>query len=220
MAVLLVGIAVMGVLMSVAMPVWRQASQREKEEELIFRGEQYARAVALFQRKFAGAYAPSVDVLVEQKFLRKKYKDPINKNEDFQVVFQISGQRPGQPTVAPGGTPQPQPPAGPGSPSTPAAGARGGVLGVMSKSQERSIRLYKGRGRYSEWQFVYAPAVAPGPGGTPQPGQVPGQGQPGQGVPGAPVPGGRPGPGQPFPRTGSPSPPTGQPPIFQPREPR
>ena len=73
LAVLLVGIAVMSILMSVAMPIWKQAVQREKEQELVFRGEQYARAIGLFQRKFAGAFPPSIDVMVEQRFLRKKY---------------------------------------------------------------------------------------------------------------------------------------------------
>ena len=51
MVVLLVSLSVMAVMMSVAMPVWKQTAQREKETELVFRGEQYARAIALFQRK-------------------------------------------------------------------------------------------------------------------------------------------------------------------------
>ena len=76
MAALLVGITIMAVMMTVAMPVWKQMVQREKEEELVFRGEQIAHSIGMFQRKFANAYPPSIDVLVEQKFLRKKYKDP------------------------------------------------------------------------------------------------------------------------------------------------
>ncbi len=46
MAVLLVGMSVMAVMLTVAMPVWKQTTQREKETELVFRGEQYARAIA------------------------------------------------------------------------------------------------------------------------------------------------------------------------------
>jgi hypothetical protein len=60
--------------------------QREKEAELVFRGEQYARAIGLYQRKLAGAFPPSLDALVEQKFLRKRYKDPIT-GDDFEPVF-------------------------------------------------------------------------------------------------------------------------------------
>ena len=51
MAALLVSLAVMSVLMSVALPAWRHEAQREKEAELVFRGEQYARAIALYRAK-------------------------------------------------------------------------------------------------------------------------------------------------------------------------
>ena len=218
LAVLLVSIAVMGILMSMAMPVWKTAIQREREEELIFRGEQYARAVGLFQRKAAGAFPPSVDLLVEQRFLRRKYKDPI-VNGDFQVLYANSaaqpGQRPGIGTQP--GTPQPgSVPGRPGAdaafpgPSQSAfggsstlAGPRGGMVGVVSKSTDKSFRLYKGRGRYNEWQFVYT-AVAtgagvpggPGRGGSPRPGQ-PAPGMPGQMGPGGNRPGSTPFPGRP-----------------------
>ena len=79
MAGIIIGITVMAIVMTAAMPVWKHAAQREKEEELVFRGEQYVHAIALFQRKYANAYPPNIDVLVEQKFLRKKYKDPSHR---------------------------------------------------------------------------------------------------------------------------------------------
>src|SRR5262249_15834651 len=80
MAVLLGAMSIMAVMLTVAMPVWRQATQREKEEELVFRGKQYAHAIGLFQRKYANAYPPNFDVLVNERFLRKKYKDPITND--------------------------------------------------------------------------------------------------------------------------------------------
>jgi type II secretory pathway pseudopilin PulG len=91
MAALLVAIAVMTVLMTAAMPVWNTQAQREKEAELVFRGEQYARAVMLYQRKFANALPPSLDVLLNDKYLRKKYKDPITGG-DFQLLSGASVQ--------------------------------------------------------------------------------------------------------------------------------
>jgi type II secretory pathway pseudopilin PulG len=106
MAALLVAIAVMAVLMTMAMPVWNTQAKREKEAELVFRGEQYARAIALYQRKFANSLPPSVDVLVNDKYLRKKYKDPVTGG-DFQLLSGASvqanagvpgGQVPGQAT--------------------------------------------------------------------------------------------------------------------------
>src|ERR1700730_1483118 len=110
MTVLLISLGFMAIMMTVAMPVWKQMAQREKEAELIFRGQQYVHAIGLFQRKFANATPPNLDVLVEQHFLRKKYKDPIT-NDDFVPV--IAGQAaPGQ--GAPG-TPGSTPPGGRGS---------------------------------------------------------------------------------------------------------
>ena len=40
MGTLLVSIFVMSLLLSMALPVWHHAAQREREAELIFRGEQ------------------------------------------------------------------------------------------------------------------------------------------------------------------------------------
>ena len=78
MVALLVAMSIMSVMLTVAMPVWHQMAQREKEAELIFRGQQYARAIGMFQRRAGpGALPPTLDVLVEQRFLRSKYKDPI-----------------------------------------------------------------------------------------------------------------------------------------------
>jgi type II secretory pathway pseudopilin PulG len=212
MAALLVAIAVMGILASAVLPSWRTLNQREREAELIFRGEQYARAIGLFQRKFAGGFPPNIDTLVQQRFLRKKYKDPIT-GEDFQVLTQMSamgvpgqqrgpglGQpgggsgsaaRPGETTTAPGLiATEPGGPAGPG-----AGVGRGGVVGVVSKSTKASLRLYNGRGRYNEWQFVYTQAS----GRIGVPGQgPPGQVQPGMGPGGFPrMPGGAPGAARP-----------------------
>src|SRR4029077_20400135 len=68
MAALLVSLGVMAVLMTAALPVWRQEMQREKEAELVFRGESYARAIARFQRKMGpGVYPATLDILVEQR---------------------------------------------------------------------------------------------------------------------------------------------------------
>lgn len=185
MAALLVAMSVMAVLMSALLPVWSHMATREKEEELIFRGKQYARAIGLFQRKFANAAPPTIDVLVEQRFLRKKYKDPIT-GEDFQPIYANQG------IVPPGGGPSAQRPGQSATLSPPAqqtlqsgfgssgAGVQGGVIGVTSKSKDESIKVYNGRTRYNEWAFVYVQtSVRPGQQGTPggQGGQQ--QGQPG-----------------------------------------
>ena len=96
MAALLVSLAVMAVLMSVAMPVWRHEAQREKEAELVFRGQQYVRAIRLFQMK-TGTFPTSVDVLVQGKYLRKKYLDPITGKEFDVIGAATLNPAPGQP---------------------------------------------------------------------------------------------------------------------------
>jgi type II secretory pathway pseudopilin PulG len=205
MAALLVALAVMAILMSVALPAWRQANQREKEEELIFRGRQYVRGIQLFQRRFAATYPPDVDTLVKQKFLRKKYQDPMVEDGEFEVLYQGTLLTT---TQGRGGTPQGQGRGGttPGGQGTSftfdsrsgaitqgsqtgrSVGPRGGVLGVRSKSTATSIRVYNGATQYNEWQFVFVPAMT-GPGQM-RPGM---RGGPGQDMPG--MPGGRGGQG-------------------------
>ena len=88
MAALLVSLAVMSVLMSAVLPAWRHQAQREKEAELVFRGEQYVRAIRLWEMKMGpGSRPPNFDMLVQQKFLRKKYKDPMTEDGEFQPLF-------------------------------------------------------------------------------------------------------------------------------------
>lgn len=112
MVALLVMMAVMAVVMTVALPAWSTLARREREAELVFRGEQYARAISLFQRKYGGSFPPSIDVLVTERFLRKKYKDPVT-NDDFQPIGVGEGLalpttpgRAGAAGTAPGGVPQ------------------------------------------------------------------------------------------------------------------
>src|SRR5687768_12499465 len=93
MAALLVALNVMAILMTVAMPLWKTMVQREKEAELIFRGGQYVRAITLFQRKYANAYPPNIDILINEKFLRKKYKDPMTQDGEFQLVYAAQQQQ-------------------------------------------------------------------------------------------------------------------------------
>lgn len=184
MAALVVALSVLAIMASVAMPLWSTALRREREAELVFRGEQYAHAIALYQRRFAGTYPPSLDVLVKGKFLRRAYEDPITR-EPFDLVYA------GAPT---GGGRQ----GGAGSPATPVG--RGGIQGVMSRSDQESLMQYDGRSRYNEWVFVVTVATTQAGeqgNGTTAPGRVGGgrgtfpQGRRGGSVPTPISPGGR-----------------------------
>src|SRR5712671_77566 len=66
-----------------AAPYIRTERQREKEQEMIWRGKQYVRGIKLYYRK-TGRFPTSVDDLTKPKlgslrFMRQAYKDPMNK---------------------------------------------------------------------------------------------------------------------------------------------
>ena len=102
MAALLVGMSVMGIILGMVMPVWQTFARREREAELVFRGEQYVQAIGLFSRQ-TGGFPTSMNALRDGRYIRRLYKDPIT-NEDFQPVYlgQIASGAIGVPT-APGG---------------------------------------------------------------------------------------------------------------------
>jgi len=178
MAALLVSMSVMAIVATALMPAWRTMAQREKESELIFRGEQYARAINLYQRRYGNASPPNLDVLVSERFLRKKYKDPIT-GQDFQLVTAETNV-PGPPAPGRGGqgaqgaqakleqvAQQLQQRVQQSSQS--GGGGRGGIVGVMSTSPLKSFRIYNGRDTYNQWVFVGIQQSnrAGGPGGGP-----------------------------------------------------
>jgi len=171
MAALLVGMTIMAVFLTVALPAWSTAAKREQEAELIFRGQQYARAIALFQRKYANTFPPNIDILMNEHFLRKKYKDPMTKDGEFQVLYanQQAAAQPSAPNAPNAGLNQlgarqgggTVPQRGqPGRPVTqvpaggPAGGQQGGIIGVASKSTATSLRVFDGHDKYNEWVFV------------------------------------------------------------------
>jgi type II secretory pathway pseudopilin PulG len=123
MAALLVSLSVLAIMASVALPVWRTAAQREREAELIFRGEQYAHAIELYSRR-NGGYPPSLEVLEKGRFIRKLYKDPVAGDANFQPVY--IGQMVGGQPVAPRQAQATALSSAPGQTANPAAGARGG----------------------------------------------------------------------------------------------
>ena len=166
MAALLVAMSIMAMLLTMAMPAWKTLVQREKEAELFFRGQQYARAIAKYQAA-RGAFPPSLDVLVTEKFLRKKYKDPIT-NDEFDIV-RVGQAPPGQAQARGGqaGQQTGQPSIGFRPIVTAGLGGTGGgpILGVVSKSTATTLRLVNGKNKYNEITFVPTEATTQAGGG-------------------------------------------------------
>jgi hypothetical protein len=131
-------------------------------------------------------------VLVQGRYLRKAYKDPMTKHGRWRMLRPGDALLPGTP-----GVPRPPQPGG-SSPTTttttttrPSAFSQpgqtiGGFQGVASTSTDTSLRLFNNRTRYNEWLFVAGQPRVVGrqpagpPGGTAQPGGAP---RPGGGTP-------------------------------------
>lgn len=159
MPALIAMLAIMALALLLAMPSWRYLLKDDKEQELIFRGRQISSAIARFQRKNGNAFPASMEQLVQGKYLRRAYKDPMTADGKWRVL------RPGEmgpvrPTVPPGGTARPTPTPQPSpTPSfgSGTGGAGGPVAGVASLSTEVGLRTVNGSETYNRW--VFAPTI-------------------------------------------------------------
>lgn len=140
---LLVLMAVGAVLMASIAPTWGFLVQRDKEEELIFRGESYAFAIERYQKRF-NKLPTQLEELEEEKMIRKLYEDPITGGPFELLVFngadrvRESELDRTQQRILRGETP--------GTTSM-------GIIGVVSTSDDAALRPYKDKERYNEWEF-------------------------------------------------------------------
>lgn len=144
---LLVAIVIIGISLGAVTRYWSNISLREKEEELLFRGDQYRKAIESYTRAVPGRveFPASIDDLladnrtaVLKRHLRRKYKDPVS-GEDFVEIRDQTTRH---------------------------------IIGVNSPSDKEPLkqanfpeedRDFEGKKKYSEWRFLYIP----------QPGQLP-----------------------------------------------
>ncbi len=167
--ILMMAIFVMTLGLLIAVPVWQTELQREKEEELIFRGKQYAEAVRIYVQKNPGRYPESLKELLEKKCLRRLYRDPFGPDGQWNVVLASSGAR---------GLSSPQQG---DALSRAASGTTGGIptatavaqevlvaperalaaiknpriLGVVSSSTAKSIKIYNDQESHDKWLFFF-----------------------------------------------------------------
>ena len=158
---LLVSVMVFGILATASLPVWSTVAKREKEAELIFRGEQYVRAVELYQRKVGASFPTSIDVLVEDRYLRRRYADPMTQEGDFRILYHNEEASPFKKSGVRGDSIAEEnsfldlTSLQSREDSTSKKESSGGIIGVVSRSARDSIRLYKGARRYNEWLFKF-----------------------------------------------------------------
>jgi type II secretory pathway pseudopilin PulG len=137
-------VALMGMLLASFGTVASAARQRDREQELLFIGGQFRRAIALYYQATPGPvkrYPPGMNELLKdmrgpavQRHLRKKYSDPITGKAEWGVVE------------------------GPG----------GEVMGVYSLSDAKPVKTanfseadqaFEGKATYADWKFIFVPAA-------------------------------------------------------------
>lgn len=125
-----------------------QQAQREREAELLRIGSEFVRAIGTYYESSPGTvktWPPSLEALMDdrrfvvlRRHLRRVYPDPITRTDAWGIV----------------------------------PASDGGIAGVYSRSAMQPIRS-AGRelaelglteaAHYSDWKFVYTPAVGPTP---------------------------------------------------------
>jgi len=157
---ILIMVAVIGLSAAVAGSTWQTIMQRSRESELLFRGDQYRRAIKSYvnakQGGQTGQYPMELEHLLKdprfpdnKKHIRQLYRDPMTGDE-FEPI------RAGGATIGP-------------------------IRGVRSTSKKKPFKQdgfakeyekFKDAETYQDWEFVYEP---PKPAGkqTPIGGQTP-----------------------------------------------
>jgi len=142
---LLFAILIIGISLSAIGKQWSFIDQRDKEEELLFRGDQYVKAIDSYFKSAHGKvnlYPKKMEDLIKdprsltpRRYLRKLYTDPFTGKNDWILVKDKKSGR---------------------------------IKGVKSRSEETPIREdgfakqyihFKGKGSYSEWEFVHKPGM-------------------------------------------------------------
>jgi type II secretory pathway pseudopilin PulG len=141
-------VTIMLIMMAIEAPRIAQQVQREKEEELIHRGKEYATAIRRFYHK-NGTYPLSLEQLEDtnhMRFLRRRFKDPMTPEGEWKLIHVgeaqinlpvtgVPGQAGSLTTSPAGGAASPSPtPGGLGGPSgfSSGPGGLGGASGLGS----------------------------------------------------------------------------------------
>jgi type II secretory pathway pseudopilin PulG len=185
LVILMVMLTVMNIVIAAALPKWSHLIRREKEEELISRGFQYAEAVRVFQNRFQ-QLPVRIEDLVERKprSIRKLWKDPMTDDGRWALVpladsgrfpTPPEGQNDGDDPSGRGGQDGDSGKPGDEIPNDTGIGGKkeptqiGPFIGVHSRSSKESILIFNGHDHYDEWKFTVTMLIQGGGGGGNQP---------------------------------------------------
>ena len=190
MVAIVIGMAIMAILLMAVAPSIATIMKREKEQELLFRGKQYARAIGFFQRRY-GRLPTELKELYENRprTIRKLFKEPMCNCPDWHVIYMNSAEALpiGQGGSLSGAAPQVTPGSQAGPTPTPTPGpfslsgqtkTVGPIVGVRSNLHEEALTQWRGLKFYDEWRFIMGDAdrdtMTLPPGGLRIPGAPPG----------------------------------------------
>ena len=136
--------AMMIIAATIAAPKFVQQMKRDREEEMIHRGTEYARAIKKFYKK-NGRYPSTLDDLDkgQVRYLRKRYKDPLTKDGKWKMLNYgdiqslLNANAPGTPAAALGAQGGALTPGGAISP------APGGAFGGSSFSAQPAQQQFQ-----------------------------------------------------------------------------
>lgn len=135
----------LGVGLATTGKVWSVVAQKEKEEELLFRGDQIVKGIASYYKSSHGGgnFLPRKleDLIKDNRFLtvkrhlRKLYKDPMTEDGEWDIIRDEQGR----------------------------------IKGVRSKSEKEPLKKknfpleykhFEDKMRYKDWEFIFIPKQA------------------------------------------------------------
>jgi type II secretory pathway pseudopilin PulG len=139
---ILVVVLIMGITMQSTFEIWHTTMQRENEQELIYVGHQFQYAIGKYYNWSGGHYPPNLEAMLgatdqqpmNNRFLRKIYRDPITKKQDWVLISGKAGEV-----------------IGVHSASSEEPFKKGG----FSKEDV----AFEGKEHYADWLFVYTPRL-------------------------------------------------------------
>jgi type II secretory pathway pseudopilin PulG len=169
MVAVVIFIAILTIVIAAVGPSISTIMKRDREEELLFRGKQYARSIALFQRRY-GRYPTSLKEMYTNRprTIRKLWKEPMCDCNDWKLLIQ--GQPDSTSFADQNVDPSNRPPStysnvmrtptpwvvGTGPEGQPVN--VGPIIGVRSKRHQEALREWRGQHFYDQWRFIVGDA--------------------------------------------------------------
>ncbi|KAF0217290.1 MAG: hypothetical protein FD174_3398 [Geobacteraceae bacterium] len=143
-------VVIMGIMLGVIGQSWQRTMKREREEELLFRGNQIRDAIVRWNTKRPGQHPPTPlrdlkDLLKDPRsmanvrYLRRLYKDPVT-GKDFEVI-----RDPVKGVIGVRST----------SEDKPLRESFQSLLPVTDQELEKLYLSFEKKEKYSDWAFVF-----------------------------------------------------------------